>query len=489
MPESPSRSPFPLFVLGALAALSGILFSAAPESLLCLLPLGLFAAWRFLPLLGEKADQHFLIAFLILCFFIDDFTQVPWGRMVDTFTEDLGILLFKSFGITGLEAFTFLFAAWLVLVRPKAQFKRWIELGLIPLLLVSCGIFLASAVGGFVGIRSGGNPVTYFIQTRFLHVFPIWAFIGFVVMRDVAIVKRVIFWTTVMVTLKSLQAVFVYWGNRATYQDAEYLVDHYYSMFAVVALIGLAYYLWVQKSWMIRLACVVGLAAVASAYFINDRRTSLVGVVFGFGMLPAFLPFSWLKRYLPKLFAAGLAFVLFTAVTWNVDGPLGFVGNTLRSFGSEPGESSGPSYRDLENANLLHAVSQRPFTGIGYGKEFDEIYPLPDISQIYDRYRMIPHNLFLASWAYGGPLTIAATSLLFAFMIGLAGQLIGRGPTGPVFVLGVMALFYALQYLSFTFGDIGLQILRNQMLGGLLMGACFRLLKEAQTKEALCKRI
>jgi hypothetical protein len=237
-----------------------------------------------------------------------------------------------------------------------------------------------------------------------------------------------------------------------------------------------------------RFVIVASMAAIAAAYLLNDRRTSYVAVVIAAAMVPAFVPFSRLKRYIPKLTAAGLAVVIFTAATWNLPPPLGFIGSTYRSFGNEEGDSGGPSYRDLENANLLNAVAHEPVTGIGYGKEFDEVYPMPDISTVYERYRMIPHNLFLASWAFGGPLTIATTSLVFIFMIALAGQVISKGLRSPYFFFGLAALFYFLQYLSYTFGDLGLQIPRNQMLAGLLAGGCYRILKEGQAKEGLCKR-
>lgn len=489
MPDNPSRLPASTFVLGTLAILSGILIAFVSNPLVSLLPLGFFVAWRFLPLFGEKADQHFLIGFLILCFLIDDISQVAWGRSVDTWTENLGIILFESFGMTGLEAFGLLFAAWLVLVRPKAQIKRWFELGVLPLLLISSSVFVSSALAGIVGLQSGGAMKTYFIQTRFLHILPFWSFIGFVVIRDAKIVSRLIVCLTVMISLKSFQALFVYLTNREVFVDAEYLVDHYYSAFAVIAFVGLVVYLLKEKNWVLRIVIVASMGAIAAAYFLNDRRTSYVGVVFALGLLAAFLPFAWLKRYFPKMLAAGLALAIFTAATWNAEPPLGFIGATYRSFGTEEGEGSGPSYRDLENANLLNAVAQAPLTGIGYGKEFDEPYPMPDISMVYDRYRMIPHNLFLASWAFGGPLTITAVSLLFVFMIAQAGRLIGRGPGSAPFFLGLIALFYFLQYLSYTFGDLGLQITRNQMLAGLFLGACYRLLRDGQTKEALCKPI
>jgi hypothetical protein len=169
-------------------------------------------------------------------------------------------------------------------------------------------------------------------------------------------------------------------------------------------------------------------------------------------------------------------------ITWNMPLPLGFIGETYRSFGNETGTGE-PSYRDLENANLINAVTQSPVTGIGYGKEFDEVFPMPDISYVYERYKMIPHNLFLASWAFGGPLTISALSLLFATMIAFSGRLLKVSKEPILFLLGIVSLFYFLQYLTYTFGDLGFQIQRNQMLGGLLLGACFRIGSELALAE------
>ncbi|RZA11764.1 MAG: hypothetical protein EOP10_32540 [Proteobacteria bacterium] len=278
-----------------------------------------------------------------------------------------------------------------------------------------------------------------------------------------------------MIAIKSFQALYVYFTHYQQYRTVEeYLVDHYFSGFSVVAMICLCAYLISSKNWPLRLLIVTSMAAVGLAYIFNDRRTSYVGVAFGLAVLPTLLPFKLIKKYMLHGLALATALLVFTIASWNIEGPIGFIGNTYRSFGAETGLEE-PSYRDLENANLLHAVSQNPSAGLGYGKEFEEVFPMPDISFVYARYRMIPHNLFLATWAFGGPLTMAALSALFVTMIASAGKLLQKSREPGIFLLGVVSLFYFLQYFTYTFGDLGFQIQRNQMMAGLLLGACFRI--------------
>ncbi len=133
----------------------------------------------------------------------------------------------------------------------------------------------------------------------------------------------------------------------------------------------------------------------------------------------------------------------------------------------------------------MREVSRNPLTGMGYGHEFDEFYPMPSVAAVYPRYKMIPHNVFLATWCYGGPLTMAGLSLYFIFLFSTAGRLVSaEGMQGLRFV-GVLCLVYFMQYFSYVFGDLGLQVNRLELLGGLFIGAAFRLLSQRQLENRL----
>ena len=173
-----------------------------------------------------------------------------------------------------------------------------------------------------------------------------------------------------------------------------------------------------------------------------------------------------------KIFYLSLLLLPILFVSLAGPGPIGFIRGPLLSIINESSEL--PSYRDLENANLLNAAATSPLTGLGTGREFEEVYPMPDISFVYDRYKMIPHNLLLASWSYQGPLGIATLLLMFSFMLGVAVKLFSLGHI----YAGVAGIFFITQYFAFTYADLALQIPRNQLFAGVLTGGLYALLRK-----------
>jgi len=451
-------------------ALSLVLFMK--EALLPFSPLPMLAvaAWIILPRLGSRSDQVILLAFFILCFFIDDIAQGPWND-VDSITKDLGILLFRSFGITGFEAFTIGFCFLCFVITKREEKKAWLGYGLLPLLFVASLVLTTGIIGVLFGLISGGTLQTGLIQIRVFYLLPLWTFIGFVVMRDELFFRKIFFWLTVLMVFKSLQAIFIWSTNRGALAEMEYIYEHYFSAYLVVAMLHLLQYAWRRPEGLIKLISLLSFGAALFAYILNARRTSYVGIPFALMALPFFLPQSIMKHYGRLIVTSLLLLGTITVATWPL--PIS-VGALYRSFGQESGQG-GPSYRDLENANMLREVSRHPLTGMGYGKEFEEFYPMPSVATRYPRYKMVPHNALLSAWCYGGPLTIAGVSLIFIFMFGLAGRLIYDEDMVGYRYIGLFCLFYFMQFFSYVFGDIGLTVNKNQLLGGLFLGGCYRL--------------
>jgi hypothetical protein len=470
-------------MLVLLVALSLSIFMFLRESLLPLSPLPILAvaAWVILPRLGSRSDQIILLGFFILCFFIDDIALGPWNDL-DSITEDLGILLFHSFGITGFEAFTMGFSLLCFVITKREEKKAWLSQGLLPLLLIASLVFTTGLIGVFYGVMTGGDLQTGLIQNRLFYLLPLWTFIGFVVMRDVQFFRKIFFWLTLLVVFKSFQAIFIWITNRGALSEMEYLYDHYSSAYQVVVMLHLLQYAWRRPELMLKAASLMAVGVTLFAYILNDRRTSYVGIPFAMLILPFFLPPSFMKRFGRLILATTLVGGAFTAVTWTLPFSLG---SLYRSFGTETGQQ-GPSYRDLENANMLREVSRAPLTGMGYGKEFQEFYPMPSVAVKYPRYKMIPHNALLSAWCYGGPLTIAGLSLIFLFMFALAGRLIYDEQMVGYRYIGLFCLLYFVQFFSYVFGDIGLTVNRNQLLGGLFLGGCYRLYQMRKREVGAC---
>jgi hypothetical protein len=83
-------------------------------------------------------------------------------------------------------------------------------------------------------------------------------------------------------------------------------------------------------------------------------------------------------------------------------------------------------------------------------------------------------------------LTIAGVSLIFLFMFGLSGRLIYDEDMVAYRYIGLFCLFYFMQFFSFVFGDIGLTVNKNQLLGGLFFGGCYRLYQMRKREVSAC---
>ena len=464
------------------AMVSGVCFWLVPLKLIALVPIGLYLAVRLLPLFHTLGPAFLVYVIAALALFVDDISQVAWGRDLTPFTEPLGMLLYESFGINGLEAVSVLMFVWLTTNSSTMQRANWWRLGLLPLLAIGSAMFLASFYSLIIGQLQGGSLNTHFIQTRFLHLLPIWTLIGFLAIRTGSQALRLGLIMALLTLFKSIQAIIIYFIARQSVDD-EYLVDHYFSMFSVYYIVFVMAAIWLkQLAWGTRILLLTGLPFVFVAFVLNDRRTAYVGMVFGMVLLAAMIPLPWYRRYLGRVLAASAIFLVYVAATWRFEPPIGIIGATFRSIMSESGAEI-PSYRELENANLLNAVATAPVLGLGTGREFDERFLMPDISFVYDRYRMIPHNLMLATWSFAGPVGIAAMGLCFSLMIASAGRLIRLGFDPQHRMVAVTSLFFFVQYIVYTYGDLGLQIPRNQLFSGLLFGACWRLMMQSQRSD------
>lgn len=457
--------------------LSALIFAATPSQPFALLPLLGFIIWRFVPQLGSRADQAIFLGFFIVCFLIDDIAYAPWIA-VTSITEVAGQLLFRSFGISGMEAFAIGFTAFIIITTRKEEKQRWLALGLHKVLLIPLAIFIPALIATAWGLATGGTFQVAMIQIRYLYLMPLWVFIGFTVLRNKEYVSRIFFWLTAVIVLKSFQGLFIYFTNRAYFIDTEYLYDHFYSAFCAPTFLLLIYYFYKHKALHMRLLNAVCFIVTAVVYEINDRRTSYAALILTVLALLALLPPALARRYGRTLLITGLLAGSFTVITWNL--PVG-PGAIVRYLSDNA--VTGPSYRDLESANIMNALASAPLTGLGFGKEFDEVFMMPSVAAVYTRYKMIPHNVFLSMWCYGGPLTMAGVSLYFIFAIAMAGRLASAEGMEGLRLIGVLAVAFYIQYFSYVFGDLGLQVNRLELLGGICLGACARLLFERQVEN------
>jgi hypothetical protein len=112
------------------------------------------------------------------------------------------------------------------------------------------------------------------------------------------------------------------------------------------------------------------------------------------------------------------------------------------------------AWRDLENFDLIYTLKVFPFTGVGYGNPFHELWPLPAVDYELERY--IPHNSLLGLWCYGGYIGYTGLTLLWVagMFFALRAYHHSKVPLekAAALVCFGMILIYYIQ----CFGDLGL---------------------------------
>ena len=163
----------------------------------------------------------------------------------------------------------------------------------------------------------------------------------------------------------------------------------------------------------------------------------------------------------------------FIVATWKSEGPIGFVGKTIRDFLFS--ESATPTYRSIENYNLFQGVIDNPIFGWGFGMRFPIVMPMPDISVVYSDFDLIPHNTLVYLWAFGGTFAIAAISTLVAINLAAATRLFRLNSDIMIKVIGLVCFTISIRWLVYTYSDIGLLEQRILALMAFAAGGCWKL--------------
>lgn len=434
--------------------------------------------------MGRQFELKGCLWFIFACLFmgISLLLDAPWGRAYyyyNPVSEMLGSFYFSSIsdstGIPGISVSPFemfslalsavglykLFSAKFNIKSDRQRDKNLINHSkhLFFALLTSLSIiFISGMVSGF---QHGNDFALMLTQVRSLVMLPVWLIIGMAFItssRQAWVFLAVI---AVATFLKSLQGLWSYvylLGGHKGMQ--EYIVEHITSSFIITAGLVINGLLWLSSTWRIwKVLVFLGTNGLLGFIFLaNDRRAALIGFVLGIGIVALATPHKFYRRYIVGIATLGLTLVFFLGLTWNSSGVLGFPARTIKSL-LDPSESSA-GYREVENANLLLAIANEPLTGLGFGKRFPVVFPLPDISAIYSEYDLIPHNTLLFVWAFAGPLGMAGLGAFFALGLGLSLRIFRDSHSSSWRILGMIGAFVLAKALAYIYADIGLREVR-----------------------------
>ncbi len=189
----------------------------------------------------------------------------------------------------------------------------------------------------------------------------------------------------------------------------------------------------------------------------NDRRLGYVS--FQFSLLFAYMlsPWNGLKVKLTRLVILVLPLLPFyLAAGWKnptgIFGPVGIFKSVLEGENLAKGQMD---YRDIENLDVIKTWERRPILGTGWGHEFEEIIPLPDISHAFADYRYHPHNSVMGMLAYGGVLGFSGLWAWISVAVFLTVRAFRSTLVPALRAGGLVALSVYVAYTNQCFGDMG----------------------------------
>lgn len=221
-----------------------------------------------------------------------------------------------------------------------------------------------------------------------------------------------------------------------------------------------------------RLILLLFIPFVALTYIATQRRAAYI-VLFISLIMIAFLLYKENRRVFWMVVPASFLIAsIYGSLFWNSQSKLALPIEALKSVLNQKEatarDQSSNNYRIIENYDVSYTIHMHPLTGVGFGKQFYMIVPLPDISW-FVWWQYITHNSILWIWMKTG--IVGFFSLIF--MIGMSVitgmQAIRRMPDGNLKAAAFVATFYIIMHFIYAYVDMSWEA-RSMIYVGTMMG-------------------
>lgn len=352
-------------------------------------------------------------------------------------------------------------------------------------------IFMLCVAYGVVhGIISGGNFKIIVLEVRPFE----YMFLAYLLAYNLVGSKkhiRLFFWLVIICAgIKSLQGVYIYaialHGDLA---DNHQIMAHEESFFfvALLLLIILFSIHYRYRAQLYTALAIMPFTVIATVA--NQRRADYVALLVGVAV--AWILVFVVKPKARKGLVIGMVVFLilgsaYVAAFYKSTGSLGEPAHAVVSvFHPDPTEAASNLYRYIEDYDLKFTVRQYPM-GMGFGKEFLQPIPLPNILVLDPYYLYIPHNTIYWVWMRLGPIGYAAFWYLIGSIIVYGCMIARRLKDQYLQMVAIFIVSVIFMEVVVAYADYQLFFYRNVIYIGILVGILMRLLaieKKESTPE------
>lgn len=374
--------------------------------------------------------------------------------------------------------FLLLFTFLIVICHRFAKREKLLQGGnlLWPMLF----FLLCVVMGAAHGLATGGNLKIVVLEVRPFE----YLFLSYLLAVNLITDKkqvRILFWFVIVCAgIKALQGTYIYLvqyhGSLLGHNE---IMAHEESFFFVaVLLLAIIFILHAnhrpQFFTILLLLPLLGIALVG-----NQRRTDYIALLIG--ALVAWAITFIVKPHARKplltgmiifLLAGGAYVLAFANSTGGLSEPARAVLSLIRP---DPRDAASNLYRTIENYDLKYTLKQNPLLGYGFGKEFLQPIPLPNILSLDPYYLYVPHNTIYWVWMRLGPLGYFALWLVFGSIV-VRGCMVAR-QLRDTYLRSVAIFVVAITFMEViaAYADYQLFFYRNIIYLGLLVGVLVKL--------------
>ena len=203
----------------------------------------------------------------------------------------------------------------------------------------------------------------------------------------------------------------------------------------------------------------------------TQRRAGYIALFVGFIAFALVWAVSHRKAFVFIVVPALVAVSIYLPLFWNNTGMLGQPARAVRSLSApDDRDASSNAYREMEKVNVRETIMSDPILGVGFGRPFLFVIPLPDLSW-WPFWHYQPHHNVLWVWLKTGAFGFTAFWMMMLGGIALAANRAKtlRDPTTRSFAFVAMAAITIT--LVFCYVDLGLTNNRVTMYLGTILGA------------------
>lgn len=206
------------------------------------------------------------------------------------------------------------------------------------------------------------------------------------------------------------------------------------------------------------------------ALMASERRSGWIALGVAVVALLAVLAVRHRKAFLWITVPLVVSSALYLPLFWNQTGLWGQPARAVKSLITPNArDAASNQYRVIEKANVRYTIEQNPLLGVGFGREFQMVYPLPDLS-FWPFWRYQPHNNILWLWLKLGMAGFTLFFVLMGLAIARAAYLTRVLQAPELRVFALIALCTIVATLVFSWVDVGLVSGRVTVIVGMLLG-------------------